>query len=123
MILKKIEMAVLLLLAATGFVSSVRAIETPNILLILVDDLGWSDLACYGNPRHQTPAIDRLAEQGMRFTAAYAAAPICSASRAALLTGKTPARLGFEFVTKPDNKTKTVYNTTKEIPQNESSRI
>ncbi|MEZ6088709.1 MAG: sulfatase [Pirellulaceae bacterium] len=72
----------------------------PNILLILADDLGWRDLTCYGNPWFDTPHLDRLAEQGMRFTDAYAAAPICSASRAGLLTGKTPARLGFEFVTK-----------------------
>ncbi len=74
--------------------------ERPNILLILVDDLAWSDLACYGHDWHETPQIDRLAAEGMRFTDAYAAAPICSASRASLLTGKTPARLRFEFVTK-----------------------
>ena len=72
----------------------------PNIVLILADDLAWADLACYGHPWHSTPHIDRLAEQGIRFTNAYAAAPICSASRASLLTGKTTARLGFEFVTK-----------------------
>ncbi len=74
----------------------------PNILFILVDDLGWADLSSYGNAIHETPNIDRLAAGGMTFTDAYAAAPICSASRASLLTGKSPARLGFEFVTKPD---------------------
>ncbi|MEW4489289.1 sulfatase [Thalassoglobus sp. JC818] len=73
---------------------------SPNIILIFADDLGWSDLACYGNTLHDTPNIDQLARQGMRFTNGYAAAPICSASRAGLLTGKTPARLHFEFVTK-----------------------
>ena len=73
---------------------------TPNIVFILADDLGWRDLACYGSPWHQTPNLDRLAREGMRFTDAYAPAPICSASRAAILTGKTPARLGFEFVAK-----------------------
>lgn len=72
----------------------------PNIVFILADDLAWTDLKCYGHPWHETPFLDRLAEQGMRFTDAYAAAPICSASRASLLTGKTTARLGFEFVTK-----------------------
>jgi len=72
----------------------------PNIVLLLVDDLGWSDLGCYGHAYHRTPNIDRLAKDGMRFTNAYAPAPICSASRASILTGKTPARLGFEFVTK-----------------------
>ncbi|MFV0442983.1 MAG: sulfatase [Planctomycetaceae bacterium] len=72
----------------------------PNIVLILADDLGWHDLGCYGHPWFETPHLDRLAEEGLRMTRAYAAAPICSASRAGLLTGKTPARLGFEFVTK-----------------------
>ncbi|MFM1768957.1 MAG: hypothetical protein RJA22_1486 [Verrucomicrobiota bacterium] len=72
----------------------------PNVVFILADDLGWRDLGCYGHPYHETPHLDRLAREGMRFTQAYAAAPICSASRAALLTGRTPARLGFEFVTK-----------------------
>ena len=76
--------------------------ERPNILFILADDLGWSDLGCYGNRIFETPNLDRLAGSGIRFTQAYAAAPICSASRASLLTGKTPARLGFEFVTKPE---------------------
>ncbi len=74
--------------------------KSPNIVFILVDDLAWSDLGCYGNNRHDTPHIDRLANAGMRFTQAYAPAPICSASRAAILTGKSPARLNFEFVTK-----------------------
>ncbi len=72
----------------------------PNILFILVDDLAWTDLACYGHPWHETPAIDSLATAGMRFTQAYSPAPICSAARASLLTGKTPARLGLEFVVK-----------------------
>lgn len=74
--------------------------ERPNIVFILADDLAWSDLGCYGNRIHDTPNIDRLAKAGMRFTQAYAPAPICSASRAAILTGRTPARLNFEFVTK-----------------------
>ena len=88
---------VLLFLAAAGLLS---AAERPNVLLILADDLAWSDLSCYGSTRCETPNLDRLASHGMRFTDAYAAAPLCSPSRAALLTGKTPARLGFEFVTK-----------------------
>ncbi|WP_296460864.1 sulfatase [Rubinisphaera sp.] len=74
--------------------------EPPNIVFILVDDLSWSDLGCYGNKIHDTPNINRLAREGMRFTQAYAPAPICSASRAAIMTGKFPARLQFEFVTK-----------------------
>ena len=66
---------------------------TPNILFILTDDLGWRDLGCYGSDFYETPNIDRLASQGMRFTDAYAAATVCSPTRAAILTGKTPARL------------------------------
>ena len=65
----------------------------PNIVLILTDDLGWRDLSCYGSTFYETPNIDRLASQGMRFTDAYAAANVCSPTRAAVLTGKTPARL------------------------------
>jgi arylsulfatase A-like enzyme len=65
----------------------------PNIVLIVADDLGWADLGCYGSTYHKTPNLDRLAAQGMRFTNAYAAACICSPTRAALLTGKYPARL------------------------------
>ncbi len=65
----------------------------PNIVLIMIDDLGWMDLHCQGNKRLSTPNIDRLAMQGMRFTDAYAAAPVCSPTRAAVLTGLSPARL------------------------------
>ncbi len=75
----------------------------PNILLILADDLAWSDLGCYGSEACETPRLDQLASEGMRFTDAYASAPLCSPSRAALLTGKSPARLNFEFVTKWEN--------------------
>lgn len=65
----------------------------PNIVLILADDLSPNDLACYGRKDHATPNLDKLAAQGLRFTSACAAQPICSPSRAALLTGKCPARL------------------------------
>lgn len=65
----------------------------PNILFILCDDLGINDLHCYGRADHHTPNLDRLATQGLRFTSAYCAQPICSPSRAAILTGQTPARL------------------------------
>ncbi|HWG44668.1 MAG TPA: sulfatase-like hydrolase/transferase [Gemmataceae bacterium] len=64
-----------------------------NVVVILADDLGWADLSCYGSKYHKTPNLDRLAARGMRFTDAYAAASICSPTRAALLTGKYPARL------------------------------
>lgn len=65
----------------------------PNILFILADDLGINDLHCYGRQDHHTPNLDRLATEGARFTTAYCAQPICSPSRAAILTGKAPARL------------------------------
>lgn len=65
----------------------------PNIVFIMADDLGYMDLGCYGNPYNETPHIDSLAKGGMRFTQAYAASPVCSPSRAAILTGKHPARL------------------------------
>jgi arylsulfatase A-like enzyme len=65
----------------------------PNVVLILADDLGWTDLGCYGSDFYQTPHIDRLSEDGLRFTQNYSACTVCSPTRAALLTGKYPARL------------------------------
>lgn len=65
----------------------------PNIVIFLVDDLGWTDLGCYGSEYYQTPHVDRLAEEGVRFTDAYAACTVCSPTRASILTGKYPARL------------------------------
>jgi arylsulfatase A-like enzyme len=65
----------------------------PNFVLILIDDMGWKDLGCYGSRFYETPHSDRLAAQGMRFTDAYAAGPVCSPTRASILTGKYPARL------------------------------
>jgi arylsulfatase A len=67
--------------------------ERLNVVVILADDLGWADLGCYGSSYHKTPNLDRLAAQGLRFTDAYAAAPVCSPTRAALMTGLHPARL------------------------------
>ncbi len=72
---------------------SLHAAERPNIVFILADDLGINDLSCYGRKDQPTPNLDRLASQGMRFTSAYCAQSICSPSRAAILTGKCPARL------------------------------
>ena len=82
------------LLPALALAVVLRAAEPPpNIVLILADDLGINDLSCYGRKDQPTPQLDALAAQGMRFTSAYCAQPICSPSRAALLTGKSPARL------------------------------
>jgi len=76
-----------LLLAGAG-----RA-APPHILLVMADDLGWKDVRCQGNERLNTPRLDALAKQGVRFTNAYAASPVCSPTRGALITGLAPARL------------------------------
>lgn len=70
-----------------------NAATRPNIIFILADDLAQADLGCYGNPYNETPHLDALARSGIRFTQAYAASPVCSPSRASILTGKHPARL------------------------------
>jgi arylsulfatase A-like enzyme len=84
----------LLLLAGAVSQDAVARELPPNVVLILIDDLGWVDLGVYGSGFHETPSIDRLAAGGLRFSNAYAAAPVCSPTRASLLTGKSPARLG-----------------------------
>ena len=61
--------------------------KRPNVIFVLADDLGWAELGCYGNRFNETPNLDRLAKGGMRFTNAYASAPVCSPYRAAFLTG------------------------------------
>ncbi|MBM3788065.1 MAG: N-acetylgalactosamine 6-sulfate sulfatase, partial [Acidobacteria bacterium] len=68
--------------------------KRPNLVFILADDLGWRDTGVYGSPQNRTPNIDALAARGMRFTQAYAACPLCSPTRASILTGQWPARLG-----------------------------
>ena len=78
--------------------------DKPNIIFILADDLGWAELGCYGNTFNETPNLDRLAKQGMRFTDAYAAAPVCSPYRAALMTGQYPARVGITDYLRPNDK-------------------
>ena len=79
-----------LLLASFG-----GAAENPrlNIVFILIDDMGWTDLGCYGSDYYETPNVDRLAQQGMKFTDAYAASCVCSPTRVSILTGKYPGRL------------------------------
>ena len=66
----------------------------PNVIFILIDDFGWKDSSCYGSTFYETPNIDRLAQDGMRFTDAYAACPVCSPTRASILSGKYPATVG-----------------------------
>ena len=77
--------------------------DRPNIIFILADDLGWAELGCYGNKFNETPNLDKLAREGMRFTEAYAAAPVCSPYRAALMTGQYPARVGITDYLRPND--------------------
>jgi len=85
--------AVIALLAGTPAGLAQSSGRRPNIVLVVIDDYGWADTGCYGSTYHRTPNLDQLAARGMRFTDAYAAAPVCSPTRAALMTGKHPARL------------------------------
>jgi arylsulfatase A len=73
---------------------SACAADRPNFVVILCDDLGYGDLACFGHPHIRTPNLDRLAREGIRLTSCYSAAPVCSSSRAGLLSGRTPSRTG-----------------------------
>ncbi len=81
---------VLLCSAMAAADASAQQSPKPNIILIVIDDFGWADLGCYGSTYHETPNLDALARCGMRFTDAYAACPVCSPSRAAIMTGKYP---------------------------------
>jgi arylsulfatase A-like enzyme len=83
----------LAILALSPLAPLAAAAEKPNVVVFLIDDMGWNDPGCYGNAFHETPNIDRLAKDGLRFTAGYAACTVCSPTRAALLTGQYPARL------------------------------
>ena len=83
--------------------AGLRAADRPNILFIMIDDMGWMDLRVQGNLAVETPNIDRFAGEGMRFTDAYAASPVCSPTRAAIMTGLAPARLHLTNHT-PDQK-------------------
>ncbi|MEM7010467.1 MAG: sulfatase [Verrucomicrobiota bacterium] len=94
-------------------VATSAAAERPNFVFFLVDDLGWADVGCFGSTFHETPHIDALAESGMKFTNAYAAASICSPTRASIMTGRHPVRVNItDWIpgakTKPDAKFKHV---------------
>lgn len=93
----------LILLSGVCFSSTVSAVERrPNLLVIYFDDLGWGDLGCYGAQKIRTPNLDRLALEGTRFTSFYVSQPVCSASRASLLTGCYANRVGIHGALFPD---------------------
>jgi arylsulfatase A len=85
-----------LLIPSFFFLCSLHADKKgkPNIVVILCDDLGYGDLACYGHPAIKTPYLDQMAKDGIRFTDFYSTAPVCSPSRVGLLTGRSPNRAG-----------------------------
>ncbi len=87
-------MRILLALTFAAGLLACNRIEKPNVVFLLVDDLGWSDLGCYGSTFYDTPNLDQLATQSVRFTNAYAACPVCSPTRAAIMTGRHPVRVG-----------------------------
>src|SRR5687767_11767082 len=97
--MKPLWIALLLL-----FALPVQAARRPNIVVIFMDDLGWGDLASYGATDVKTPNLDRLAREGVRLTNCYAAAPLCTPTRVAFMTGRYQHRLGLETVISAANK-------------------
>ena len=86
-----------------AFGGAVARARRPNIIIVLADDLGWSDLECYGSDFNETPHINQLAQRGVRLTQAYAAAPVCSPYRATLMTGQYPAQHGVLDYLRPNS--------------------
>ncbi len=91
--LRWLPLVLLLAFTAAGRAATAPEKTPPNFVFILVDDMGWADGECFGSQFYRTPNLNRLAAEGMRFTSAYAACAVCSPTRAALMTGKAPARL------------------------------
>jgi len=96
---KRLPTFLLLVTGLFGLAALCDASEKPNVILFLADDLGYRDLGCYGHPIIQMPNIDALARQGVRLTDCHSAGTVCSPSRASLLTGRTPYRVGFYTIT------------------------
>lgn len=95
-VIRKLAFRLLFVVASGALLTEVAAEERklPNVIFILMDDMGYSDISCYGAKTVETPNIDRLATEGLRFTDFHTAASICSPSRAAFLTGAYPQRCG-----------------------------
>lgn len=94
------------LVSAAAPLRAQKSGKRPNFVFILADDWGWGDIACYGHDQLKTPNLDRLAAEGILFTQAYTASPVCSPSRAALMTGRFPAELRIHghLATPPESK-------------------
>lgn len=92
--MRLLNIAVVVLLAGVLCATAAENVARPNIVVLLCDDLGYGDLGCYGHPAIRTPNLDRLAGEGVKFTHCYSASPVCSPSRAGLMTGRTPNRAG-----------------------------
>lgn len=104
---KFLQKSLLLGLASSPFCTSgatTEKVQTPNIVLIFIDDLGYGDLSCYGASQYKTPNLDKMATQGIRFTSFMSAQAVCSASRAGILTGCYPNRVGISGALMPDAK-------------------
>lgn len=117
-------LAIVILLLSLPALRGADSQQRPNVIVVLADDLGWTDLACFGSDLHETPNLDRLAGDGMRFTQNYSACTVCSPTRAALLTGKYPARLHItDWIpgAMPDNPRLLVPDWTKFMPTTETS--
>lgn len=116
----KVLISILVLVLSTLCVYSQDS--RPNVVFILADDLGWADLPVYGNEFNEAPNIERLAEEGVTFTNAYAAAPVCSPTRASIISGQYPARVGItDFITghwRPYEEVIVPKNRTQYLPQN-----
>ena len=98
---KSIVAALTIICSLEGFTASAQSANKaaqPNVIIIYADDLGWNQLSSYGNTKVQTPNIDAIGKKGVRFTQAYATAPICSPSRMGLLTGRYQQRFGGEYL-------------------------
>ena len=91
--MKVLRIFLLLALVSQSLVADSKT-KPLNFLFILVDDLGWADLNCFGSSFYDTPNCDQLAASGMKFTNAYAACPVCSPTRASIMTGRYPTRTG-----------------------------
>ncbi len=116
-ILRAVGYALLMVVPSGSFASQAPPQRPPNIILIVIDDLGYADIGPYGEMFADTPALDRLAAEGMRFTEGYAAAPVCSPTRAAILSGRYGPRTGVTDVIVPGYETPTAENSkTKLLP-------